>query len=93
MIADISGRIYYVNLLMDSGIVLGFNAFHIVLVNPNSLDVRLPVDTDENLKHNNDSYEAVYRETVREFQAIKSRIREVEDMEMIDLVMAHFLPG
>jgi hypothetical protein len=30
-------------------------------------------------------------ETVREFQMIKSRIKKGEDMEMIDLVTAHFL--
>jgi hypothetical protein len=47
MIADISGRIHYVNLLTDSGTVLGFNAFHAVLVDPNSVDVLLSLDTDE----------------------------------------------
>jgi hypothetical protein len=33
----------------------------------------------------------IVRETVREFQMLKSRIKEDEDMEMINLVTAHFL--
>jgi hypothetical protein len=33
----------------------------------------------------------IVRETVREFQMMKSRIKESEDMEMIDLITTHFL--
>jgi hypothetical protein len=68
MTADISGRIHYVNLLTGSGTVLGLNAFHAVLVNPNSLDVPLPVDTYENLGHNPDNYEAVYCELIQQIR-------------------------
>jgi hypothetical protein len=66
VIADISGRIHYVNLLTGSGRVLGFIAFHAVLVNPNDLDVLLRLDTYENLKYNNDNGEAVYCELIRQ---------------------------
>jgi hypothetical protein len=45
MIADISGRIHEVKLLTDSGTVLGFNVFHTILINPNYLDVLLPLNT------------------------------------------------
>jgi hypothetical protein len=68
MIADISGRIRYVNLLAGSGIVLGFNAFHAVLVNPNHLGILLPLDTYENFNYNSDDYEAVYCELIQQIR-------------------------
>jgi hypothetical protein len=68
MIADISGRILYVNLLTDSGTVLGFNAFHAVLVNPNELDVLLPLDTYENLNYNSNHYEAGYCDLIQQIR-------------------------
>jgi hypothetical protein len=65
MIADSSGCIHYVNLLTDSGTVLGFNAFHVVLANPNYLDVLLPLDTYENLNYNGHNYDVVYCELIQ----------------------------
>jgi hypothetical protein len=78
MITDISVRIHFVNLLTDSGTVLGFNAFHAVLVNPNYLDVLLPLDTDKKFNYNKDNYESVYCELIQQ-------IRQ-SDIELISII-------
>jgi hypothetical protein len=78
MIADISGRIHYVNLLMNSGTILGFNAFHAVLANSNHLDIILALDTDENRNYNTDNYEAAYYELIQQ-------IRQY-DIELVSII-------
>jgi hypothetical protein len=64
MVMDFSSRIHYANLVTDAGTVLGFNAFHALLSNPNYPDVSLPLDTYENLNFNSENYEQVFRELI-----------------------------
>jgi hypothetical protein len=78
MITDISGRIHDVNLLTDSGTVLGFNAFRAILVNPNYLDVLLPLDTYEPLNYNSNNCDAVYCELIQQ-------IRQY-DIELVSII-------
>jgi hypothetical protein len=66
MIEDLSGRIHYMNLLTDSGTVLGFTALHAVLTNPNYPDSILPLDTFENRNYDGDNYEAFFRSLITE---------------------------
>jgi hypothetical protein len=64
MILDTSGRIHYVNLLTNSDAVLGFNALHTVLINPNFPEAVVPFDTYENIRFTGDQYGQFYREII-----------------------------
>jgi hypothetical protein len=67
MMSDFPTRIHYANLVTDAGTVLGFNAFHALLINPNYPDVVIPLDTYENLNFNSENYELAFRELIRQW--------------------------
>jgi hypothetical protein len=61
MVADLFGRIHSMNLLTDSGTVLGFTALQTILTNANYPGTILPLDTFENRNFDGDHYEAFFR--------------------------------
>jgi hypothetical protein len=65
MIEDLCGRVCYVNLLTDSGTVLGFNTLHAVLTNPNFPDTIVPFDTYENIRFTAEQYEQFFCDMIQ----------------------------
>jgi hypothetical protein len=66
MIENLSGRIQSMNLLTDSGTVLGFTALQAILTNPNYPGTILPLDTFENRNYDGHHYEAFFRSLINE---------------------------
>jgi hypothetical protein len=66
MVENLSGRIRYMNLLTDSGTVLGFTVFQAIPTNPNHPGTIRPRDTFENQNYDGSHYEAFFRSLIGE---------------------------
>jgi hypothetical protein len=58
---DIADRIHYVNLLANTGTVLGSNALHAIVLKPHSSNDLIPFDTCENCSYTGNKYEKILK--------------------------------
>jgi hypothetical protein len=66
VVEDLSARIHSMNLLTDSGTVLGFTALQTILTNPNYPGTILSLDAFENRNRDGDHYETFFRSLISE---------------------------
>jgi hypothetical protein len=66
MVGGLYVRIHCMNLLTDSGTVLGFTALLATLLNPNYPGTILPLDTFENRNYDGGHYEVFFRSLISE---------------------------
>jgi hypothetical protein len=77
MVEDLSGRIHYMNLLTDSGTVLGPTALQAIFRNPNDPGTILPLDIFESRNYDGDHYEAFFRSLISEIVRYKTELVDI----------------
>jgi hypothetical protein len=66
MLDDIAKDIHSLNLLTDTGTVLGFNDVHAIVLNPRYLNVLSPFNTHENCNYSSSECKESFREITRQ---------------------------
>jgi hypothetical protein len=63
---DITERIHSLNLLTDIDAFLGFNALHVIALNPHHLNDLIPFAAHENCNYTSNGYEKFLKELIRQ---------------------------